>query len=118
MHEENKDKLKIKLIDFKELTEKLLNSIEKELIDSIDELFLKRQGVIDDINKLQYSDEEFKNICLELNIVALSKQLEQTVMKKRTETIEKMNNLKEQSAANRSYAQNSSVNRSFFSTKI
>jgi hypothetical protein len=108
-----KDLLKKHLIEFKSLTEQIINAINKDISEEIDELFVKRQKVINEIDSFQYSKEEFIDICNELNIINISKKLDELAVKKPIELKEKINNLNEQKKANISYAKNS-YTREFF----
>lgn len=113
-----RDLLKKHLIEFKSLTEQIINAINKDISEEIDELFVKRQKVINEIDSFQYSKEEFIDICNELNIINISKKLDELAVKKPIELKEKINKLKEQKKANISYAKNSYARTNFFSTKI
>ncbi len=113
-----KDLLKKHLIEFKSLTEQIINAINNDISEEIDELFVKRQKIINEIDSFQYSKEAFIDICNELNIINISKKLDELAVKKPIELKEKINNLNEQKKANISYAKNSYARTSFFSTKI
>lgn len=110
--------LKENLMEFKAITEKLINVVDNELSEEIDRLFIDRQVIINNIEKLKYSKDEFTIICSELDITDVSKALDELVLKKREELKEKMNSLKERNIANKSYANSANIKRSFFSTKI
>lgn len=105
-------------MEFKSLTEQIINAINNDISEEIDELFVKRQKIINEIDNFQYSKEAFIDICNELNIINISKKLDELAVKKPIELKEKINNLKEQKKANISYAKNSYARTSFFSTKI
>lgn len=114
----NRELLSIKLIEFKNVTEKLIDAVNNNLDEKIDNLFIERQKLINDIQQLQYIKEEFKKICDETNLVETSKKLEEAVARKLIEIKDKMNSLHENSIANKSYIQNSNIKKSFFSTKV
>lgn len=110
--------LKENLMEFKALTEKLINAVNNDLSEEVDRLFIDRQVIINNIGKLQYSKDEFTIICSELDITNVSKELDELVLKRREELKEKMNSLKEGNIANKSYANSANIKRSFFSAKI
>jgi hypothetical protein len=115
---QHKETLKQKMQEFKAITEELIESVNKDRDEELDRLFVSRQEIINMIEGLKYNKNDFKAVCEELNIVRLSQELEEVVSKKRMEMREKMNSLKEQRTANRSYIQNSNMIRSVFNKKI
>jgi hypothetical protein len=114
----NMDELKQKMQEFKAVTEELIEAVNRDRDEELDRLFVRRQEIINWVEGLKYNKNDFKAVCEELNIVKLSQELEDVVAKKRMEMREKMNSLKEQRTANRSYIQNSNMIRSVFNKKI
>lgn len=110
--------LKENLMEFKAITEKLINAVNNDLSEELDRLFVDRQLVINNMEKLQYSKEEFTLLCNELDIANISKALDELVVKKREDLKANMNSLRERNIANKSYANSANVKRSYFSTKI
>jgi hypothetical protein len=114
----NIEELKQAMQEFKAVTEELIEEVHKNRDEELDRLFVRRQEIINSVEKFQYSKNDFKAVCDELNIVKLSQKLEEVVAKKRMEMREKMNSLNEQRTANRSYIQNSNMIRSVFNKEI
>jgi hypothetical protein len=116
--QDNRQLLRESLISFRAVTEQLINAINNDLPEELDRLFINRQALINSMEKLQYSKEEFTIVCNELDIFSASKTLEETMIKRRDELKEKMNGLRERTIANKSYANSSNIKKNFFSTKI
>lgn len=118
MAESVRELLENNLQEYKTITERLIEDISNDLEDNISELISKRQALIEDMKKLQYSKEEFTLICNRLNIISLSKGLEDLIIMKMSQLREKMNRLSNKNMANNSYVKNTNVKRSFFTTEI
>jgi hypothetical protein len=114
----NVEELKQKMQEFRAVTEELIEAVNNDRDEELDNLFVKRQEIINSVEKLDYNKRDFNAVCEELNVVKLSQSLEETIVKKRVETRDKMNDLKEKKTANRSYIQNSNMIRSVLNTKI
>lgn len=106
------------LMLFKKLTESLIEAVEQEEETKVDDLFLKRQQVIDEIDKIQYSREEFKVIATRIQLLELNKNLEACIENKKAELKIKMSNLMQQKNANSSYMKNANKINNFFNTKV
>ena len=66
--------LKEYLKEFKEITLKLIEALNQEDYDRLDQLINKRQAITENINKISYSKEDFKNILKELRILECDKK--------------------------------------------
>ncbi|MCS4454479.1 hypothetical protein JTT00_05000 [Clostridium botulinum] len=67
------NKLKEQLINYRELTLEIIQILEKEDYDAPKDLLNERQNIINNINKLSYTKEEFKNINYELDLMFVEK---------------------------------------------
>lgn len=90
------------LNEFKDVTVQLNNSLEEDKLELIEELLNKRQSVIEEINLLNYSKEEFKNIADKLKLEEEEKRLGNFLKTKLLETKKDIeNNKKEMSRVSR-----------------
>lgn len=112
------DELRDKLYEFKCCTEGLIKAVEEDKVEQIDELFINRQRIINAIETMEYEKDEFKKICDEMDILGISKRLEEAIDKKKAELRSNINSTRVSQAANRSYIKNSTTVRNIFSTKI
>lgn len=110
--------LKDGLKDYKNITLDIINSLEKEDYDVLEQLISNRQNIIDEIDKLSYSKEEFVKICKELDILMLQQKLVKLINEKKASLRNNMNNLATSQNANKSYNRRYSVDSIFFNKKI
>ncbi len=85
------NKLKEQLINYRELTLEIIQILEKEDYDAPKELLNERQNIINNINKLSYTKEEFKNINYELDLMLVEKKLQTIMLKRKAELKQKLN---------------------------
>ncbi|BDB02563.1 flagellar protein FliT [Clostridium botulinum] len=97
------NKLKEQLINYRELTLEIIQTLEKEDYDAPKELLNERQNIINNINKLSYTKEEFKNINDELDLMLVEKKLQTIMLKRKTELKQKLNNASDTKEATKSY---------------
>jgi hypothetical protein len=112
------DTLRDNLIKLKNKTEELINAMENEKDENLDNLFVQRQQIINSINKLSYSREEFVSIANSIELQQIFKKLEETFETKKTELKEKVNGIKTVKTANASYISNSNAVKNLFNTKV
>ena len=82
------DKLNLEenLIRYKDITLTILEFVKIEEYEKLDEIFQKRQLILDDMNKINYSKEEIQRLYLQYGIEKLNKTLE-TEMKSRQKNL-------------------------------
>ncbi len=97
------NKLKEELINYKELTLEIIQILEKGDYDAPKELFNERQNIINNINKISYTKEEFKNINDELDLMLVEKKLQTIMLKRKAEIKAKLNNASDSKEAAKSY---------------
>ncbi len=78
------NKLKEQLINYRELTLEIIQILEKEDYDAPKDLLNERQNIINNINKLSYTKEEFKNINYELDLMFVEKKTSNYYAKKKS----------------------------------
>lgn len=78
------------LKEYKNITLTIMETVKAENYEKLDELFSKRQFVLDNINKLTYSKEELNKFYLKYNIHKLDETLEEEMKKRKEELLEKI----------------------------
>lgn len=113
----NDNILKNELQNYKNYTLELIELAEKDNYDIFTDILNKRQFVIDEINKLSYSVEEFQTICSELGIVSLEKKLNEFTIKRKQELRSEIMKINKSQKANNSYNNSKFGNKSYFIKK-
>jgi flagellar protein FliT len=109
----NENILKKELQNYKKYTLELIESAEKDDYDTFTNILDRRQSIINEINKLCYCDKEFQQICFQLGIVSLEKELNELMLKNKQELKSKINKIKKSQKAHNSYNSNF-INKSYF----
>lgn len=112
------ENLRIQLEKFKETTLQLIKKVENSEIEDLDELLNKRQIIIEAIDKLNYSQEEFKALLKALDILTLQKKLLDLMNKKKIDLRNEMQKISEVKNANKSYHSRVSLDPVYFNKKI
>lgn len=110
--------LKSNLEKYKELTLKLIASMETEDFGELDYLLEERQGIINAIEELNYDSKIFKQISLKLDLMLLQKKLTELVKMKKNEVKNEIERLGELKVANKSYKKKFVVDSLYFNKKI
>lgn len=100
--------LKQKLVQFKQITIELINALRKEEINRLDDLFDSRQNVIESMDKLTYTVEQFTNICRDLDLLNMQQELSELMYEKKESIKEELNKIQLTKNANNNY------NKSFY----
>lgn len=111
------NELRESLVKFNKLTLEIIRDIKNGNIDSIDGLMDNRQEIIDFIENIDYSKEEFVEICNELKIIENNNELEKMIKYKKEELRNELGELKVTRKANNGYNYRNS-NGVIFSKKI
>ncbi|NFS08523.1 flagellar protein FliT [Clostridium botulinum] len=98
------DKLKENLIKYRDLTLNIIEALEREDYDVPEKFLEERQSIINEINKLSYTKEEFKSINDELDLMLLEKKLQTIMLKRKVELKQKLNNTLENKEATKLYS--------------
>lgn len=110
--------LREKLNEYKNITIKLIDEIEREEYDNLDKLLSKRQDLINDIEKLKYTKEDFLKLCKEFDILVLQQKLIKLTNEKKANLRHNIDNLSASQTANKSYGKRYAVDSVFFNKKI
>lgn len=106
------------LENFKIITLKLIEELEKDNFDELDSLLNLRQLEIDKMDNINYTKEEFKKLCMEYKILALQERLTKLMNQKRMEVRNEIDKLSEAKSANKSYNKRFSIDSIYFNKKI
>ncbi|GAA0121410.1 hypothetical protein UT300018_07260 [Clostridium faecium] len=102
--------LKSLLLEYKNINDKLIDILSQSLKDSnyeeLQPLLSKKQQIINSMDILKYTTEEFSNISKELNIPSSEEVLNKLFIEKKELLKEKLITLKQSKAANNEYHSN------------
>jgi len=111
------EKLKSYLEYFKKCTVEMIEDLENDDLDNFEVVLNNRQQIIDKINDLNFNQNEFKEICEQLDIITLNNKLNKRAKDEKDKLKQKILGLKKSQSANSIY--NSNVNQSnVFSKKV
>jgi hypothetical protein len=110
--------LKKCLVEFKDLTIKLIEFIEKEEYDNLEILFQQRDTLIYEMDKLEYSKENFKELSNELQLIPLQQMLTLIMNKSRVGIKQELDKLSASKTANKSYNIKYKADPLFFNKQI
>ena len=77
-------------VQYRNITLTIIETVKAENYEKLDELFSKRQFILDNINKLTYSKEELNKFYLKYDIYKLDETLEEEMKKRKKELLEKI----------------------------
>lgn len=112
------DELRRKLIKFREITLNIIDYLEKEDYDSPENLLEERENIIKEINNLNYKNEEFKKIGVELELLLIEKKLQDLMIEKKAKVKLKLKKSSENKEANKNYNIKQFSKESILNTKI
>ncbi|MBU3111767.1 hypothetical protein [Clostridium lacusfryxellense] len=87
------------VIKYKDITLTIIETVNIEEYERLDESFMKRQLVLDDISKIGYSKEEFKKLYMQYGIENLQNELTSKMKDKEQNLLEKIKDNKKRQAA-------------------
>ncbi|MGO5072707.1 flagellar protein FliT [Clostridium sporogenes] len=112
------NELRNKLINFREITLNIIDSLEKEDYDSPERLLEERENIIKEINNLDYQKEEFKKVDEELELLVIEKKLQNLMIEKKVKIKLKLKKASENKEANKNYSIKQFNTQSILNTKI
>ncbi|MBZ9636024.1 hypothetical protein [Clostridium sp. FP1] len=107
-----------KLVQFKQVTMELIRVLQQDEINKSDVLLDSRQMLIEDMEKLQYTTEEFADICNELDILKVQHELLELMQLKKEDTKQELNRIQIIKNANNNYNKSFYANSSMFNKQI
>lgn len=110
--------LKQMLVQFKQVTIELIKVLKQDEIYKLDGLLNSRQMVIEDMEKLQYTTDEFTKICNELDIISMEQELSELMLEKKDSTKEELSKIQLTKNANNNYNKSFYANSGTFNKQI
>lgn len=107
-----------KLVQFKQVTIELIRALQRDEINKLDALLNSRQMLIEDMEKLQYTTEEFTSICNEIDILNIQQELSELMQAKKDDTKEQLNKVQITKNANNNYNKSFYANSGVFNKQI
>lgn len=107
-----------KLVQFKQVTLELITALQQDEVYKLDDLLDSRQMLIENMEKLQYSTEEFTSICIELDILNIQQELSKLMQTKKENTREELNKVQITKNANNNYNKSFYANSGIFNKQI
>jgi len=106
------------LVQFKQITMELISALQQDQVYKIDALLDSRQMLIENMEKLQYTTEEFTDICDELGILNIQQELLELMQVSKDNTKEELNKIQITKNANNNYNKSFYLNTGTFNKKI
>lgn len=110
--------LREELTKYKDTTLEIIKAVEDENYDLLEGLISKRGEIINSIEKLNYSKEEFKAICMDLKILFFQNNLNKFMNEKKVKIKRQLESMDDNKNARNSYNKKFSVDSIFFNKKI
>jgi SepF-like predicted cell division protein (DUF552 family) len=107
-----------KLVRFKQVTIELIRALQQDEIYNLDALLDNRQMLIEDMEKLQYTPEEFTSICNDLDMLNIQQKLSELMQAKKDDTKEQLNKIQVTKNANNNYNKSFYANSGIFNKQI
>ncbi|KGM97002.1 hypothetical protein Z968_04665 [Clostridium novyi A str. 4552] len=82
----------------------IINALNEERIDDLEEVLLKKDEVIEEINSIQYTSKEFNEISEELNLKVLQEEIKNLSNSKKEYYKSQINKINKNKNATRSYS--------------
>lgn len=106
------------LVGFKQVTIELIRALQQDEIYKLDDLLERRQTIIENMEKLQYTSEEFTKICGELDILNIQHKLLELMQQSKENTKQELNKIQLTKNANNNYNKSFYNNVGTFNKKI
>gem|GEM_PF-1224552 len=113
------DKLNLEenLIKYKVITLTIIETVKAEEYEKLEEIFKRRQLILDDIGKINYSKEEVKKFYLQCGIENLEKELFSKMKIRKEDLLKKLKDSKKRQVGMKGY-NNLSTKAVFLSKEI
>ena len=106
------------LIQFKKITIELMEAVQNNQVYKLDNLLDSRQIVIENMEKIKYTTEEFESICDDLDILNIQHKLLELMRVEKENTKEELNKIQTTKNANNNYNKSFYNNSSMFNKQI
>lgn len=118
MDSESVDRLKRLLVTYRDLTAELIELLELNNFDKLEYTFNFRQNIISEIDTINFSASDFKQICDGISLLPLQKKLTLLMNEKKSIVKNQINNLEGSKTANKNYSKGFSIDSLYFNKKI
>ncbi|ABK60582.1 hypothetical protein [Clostridium novyi] len=92
------------LKEYHKVNVNIINALNEERIDELDEILLKKDEIIKNINSIKYVSKEFNEISEELNLKTLEEEIKKISNSKKEYYKSQINKINKNKNANRSYS--------------
>lgn len=106
------------LLNYREMSLKIIAELEKDNFDNLEKLINDRQGIIDNISKLNYSSEDFASIAEKLELTKIENKMRLLMQEKRNKAKRELDGLNNSKQARKNYTKGFQVDSIFFNKKI
>lgn len=106
------------LTKYKDTTIELIKAVESEDYDLLESIIAKRSEIINNIEKLNYTHEEFRANCTKLKILFFQNNLNKLMNEKKLKIKSQLDSMNENKNLRNSYNKKFSVDSIFFNKKI
>lgn len=110
--------LRDKIKELRDVSIEMKNSLDKEDYDGMEMFLNKRQEIIDYLMKLEYSKDDFAQLCEEYKIVELQEEIKQRIIIKKDEIKNEIKKLSMSKNAAKSYNKKFAADAIFFNKRI
>lgn len=112
------NRLNDELGNYEMVTLNLIEALEEGNYDLLDDLLEEREMIINNINDISYTKDEFVSLCTKFKMVLLQEKLTTLINEKRKEIKRAIDKLNEHKSANRSYNNKLSVDSLYINKKL
>jgi len=112
------DNIKILLISYNNATKELIECLDNDDFDNLDALLDKRQEIIESIKELNYTNEEFASIAVELDLLEWEKRLNTIMEEKMNDARKELKKAVSGRSISNAYSKSFNVDPVFFNKKI
>jgi hypothetical protein len=106
------------MIEFKNVTNELISSLETQNYDVLDLLLDKRQTIIEKLKKVEYANNEFKDIYDQLQIDEQQSKLNKLFLMKISIVKDELKKIRLSKNANKSYNHKEYTDSIYFNKKL
>lgn len=95
--------IKESILNYKEITVKIIDAIDKEKYEDLTLFVDKREEIIEKLKKININKEHFKELCDEINLIQLENNLNKLLISKRNDIKFKLDAIAKNIQASSSY---------------
>lgn len=118
MDREGFGRLKQLLVAYRDLTAQLIELLELDSFDKLEDAFNSRENIISEIETINFTSSDFKQICDSISLLPLQKKLTLLMNEKKSIVKNQISNLEGSKTANKNYSKGFSIDALYFNKKI